>query len=289
MTTPAPRAAVPGIVQPPWQAMFPADVQPVISAIVGGAPFSRACTPLPTNRSAVAFPVLDTAAPGWIAELEAIPDLGASQSAYEVAASKLAGTILLSLESIEDSTYPITAETETILADTFSHQLDADLIGAAGPAPTPNGILSVAAAADGTDLELAAVAGKSAIGTSGGIASHFCVSPHHLGELESARDTLGRALYPDAATTFCGLTTVMSVGATQPFVFDRSRTWLVINRDFTADMSGQTDAAWSHYAMSMRVIGRFALAVPQPLKAVRKLTVAGVAPATVTPAHAAKK
>ena len=44
-----------------------------------------------------------------------------------------------------------------------------------------------------------------------------------------------------------------------------------------ADLSNQTDSAWSHYATSLRIIGRFALAVPQPGKAVRKLTVAGVA------------
>jgi hypothetical protein len=101
--------------------------------------------------------------------------------------------------------------------------LDKDLIGGAGPAPTPTGILSVAAASDGADLELAAVKAKSDIGGAGGQASHICISPHHLGELEAARDTLGRALYPDAATTFAGLTTVIAVNATQPFVMDAAR------------------------------------------------------------------
>jgi HK97 family phage major capsid protein len=269
---------VPGIVQNPWSALFPADVQPIVSAIVGGAPFSRSCTPLPTQRTAVAFPVLDTADPAWLAELEQIPDLGATQSSYEVAVSKLAGTILIAQESIDDATYPVTAETEQILVDTFSHKLDKDLIGAAGPAPVPTGILSVAAASDGADLELAAVKAKADIGGAGGIASHIAMSPYFLGELEAARDTLGRGLYPDAASTFAGLTTVVSVGATQPFVFDRSRCWLVVRRDFVADFSNQTDSAWSHYAVSLRVIGRFALAIPQPNKAVRKLTVAGAAP-----------
>jgi hypothetical protein len=61
-------------------------------------------------------------------------------------------------------------------------------------------------------------------------------------------------------------------------VYDASRCWLVTRRDFVAEFSNQTDSAWSHYAVSLRIIGRFALAVPQPLKAVRKLTVAGVAP-----------
>ena len=47
----------------------------------------------------------------------------------------------------------------------------------------------------------------------------------------------------------------------------------------TAQVNAFSDSAWSHYAQSLRIIGRFALAVPQPSKAVRKLTVAGVAPA----------
>ena len=180
--------------------------------------------------------------------------------------------------------------TEQVLQDTFSHKLDKDLIGAAGPAPMPTGLLSVAAAADGTDIELAAVAAKAAIGTAGGQASHFVVSPHHLGQLEAARDTTGRPLYPDAATTFAGLTTVQAVAATQPFVIDKTRCWLVVRRDFVADTSDQTDSAWSHYAISLRIVGRFALAIPQPSKAARKLTVAGVAPAMAeTPAGRSPK
>ena len=277
MTTP--RAAVPGVIQPPWPGAFGPDFQQnVLSAVVGGAPFSRSLTPLPTQRSSIAFGVLDANDPAWIAELDQIPDLAKNQSSYEVGVSKLAGTILISQESADDSDFPITAQVTQTLQDTFSHKLDMDLVGAAGPAPVPNGILSVAAASDGADLELAAIAAKASIGQAGGTASHICLSPAFIGELEAARDTLGRALYPDAAITFAGLTTVIGVAATQPIVYDRSRTWLVVRRDFVADMSSQTDSAWSHYAISLRVVGRFALAVPQPSKACRKLTVAGAAP-----------
>jgi HK97 family phage major capsid protein len=277
MTTP--RAAVPGVTQPPWPGAFPADFQlRILTTIVGGSPFARSCTPLPTQRTAVAFGILDANDPAWIAELDQIPDLAKGQSAYEVAVSKLAGSILVSQESIDDSDFPITQAVSQALNDTFSHKLDKDLIGGAGPAPTPTGILSVAAASDGTDLELAAVQAKADIGGSGGTATSICMSPHFLGELEGARDTLGRALYPDAATTFAGLATVVSVSATQPFVYDATRCWLVTRKDFTADVTPFTDAAWSHYAQSLRIVGRFALAVPQPSKACRKLTVAGVAP-----------
>ena len=131
-----------------------------------------------------------------------------------------------------------------MLTDTFSSKLDRDLIGAAGPMPIPTGILSVAAVADGADLELAAIAAKASIATAGGQASHIVLNPVHVGGLEAARDDLGRRLYDDPATRFAGLQTVQAVGATQPFVFDRGRVWLVVNRDFTVDISRETDSAW---------------------------------------------
>ena len=136
----------------------------------------------------------------------------------------------------------------------------------------------MATASDGTDLLLAAVKAKADIGTSGGTATHIALSPHFVGQLESVKDTTGAQLYPDAATTFAGLATVDTVAATQPFMFDKSRCWLVLRSDFMAEINEYADAAWSRFAVSLRIVGRFALAIPQPLKATRKLTVAGVAP-----------
>ena len=278
-------AVAPGVSSPAaqaWSAAFPPQFQAkILTTIVGGSPFSRRCTPLPTARSAVAFGILDANDPAWLAELDQIPDLSKSQGVYEVAVSKLAGTLLISQESIDDSTFPLTTSVSQVLEKyTFSHKLDADLIGAAGPAPTPTGILSVATAADGADLYEAAIAGKAAVGQSGGTATCIALSPHFIGEVEAIKDTLGRPVYPDAATTFAGMETVSTVAATEPFVFDPLRCWLVLRNDFLVQATPFTDSAWSHYAQSMRVIGRFALAVPQPLKAVRKLTVAGVTPSS---------
>jgi HK97 family phage major capsid protein len=290
MSTPAPQAAVPGINQPGWPKGFPADFQAkILSTVVGGSPFSRSCTPLPTARTSVAFGILDANDPAWVAELDTIPDLAKNQSTYEVGVSKLAGSILISQESIDDSDFPLTASVTQVIQDTFSHKLDLDLIGAAGPAPVPTGILSVAAAADGSDLYLAAVSGKSAIGQSGGTADSIALSPHFIGEIEAMKTTTGEPLFPDAGTTFAGLQTVASVSASQPFVYDSSRCWLVVRRDFSAQVTPYTDSAWSHYAQSLRIIGRFALAVPQPAKAVRKLTVAGVAPTSGPRQHATSK
>jgi HK97 family phage major capsid protein len=270
MTTPAP----PGVVQPPWPGAFGTDFQRnVLSAIVGGSPFSRSCSPLPTQRTAVAWGVLDTNDPEWGAELDPVPDLSKGQDVYEVGVSRLSGSILISQESIDDADFPVTASVTQAIQDTFSAKLDKDLIGAAGPAPTPTGILAVAAEVSAADWQLAAVAAKAAMATAGGAASHIALSPAVLGQIEAERDDLGRQLYPDAATTFAGLATVVAVNATQPVVYDQSRCWLVVRRDFSAETSRETASAWEHYAVSLRIVGRFALAVPQPSRAARKLKV----------------
>jgi HK97 family phage major capsid protein len=266
----------PGVVQSPWPGAFGTDFQRrILSVIVEGAPFSRSCTPLPTQRTAVAFGILDPNDPAWGGELSEVPDLAKDQSTYEVAVSRLSGSILVSNESIDDSDFPLSTSVSQVLVDTFSNKLDRDLIGAAGPAPVPEGILSVAPEVTGADWQLAAVAAKAQIATAGGAASHITLSPAVLGQIEAERDDLGRQLYPDAATSFAGLVTVPAVGASQPVVYASDRLWLVIRRDFVAESSRETASAWDHFATSLRIVGRFALAVPQPSKAARKLAVSG--------------
>ncbi len=263
----------PGITQPPWASMFPAQVVAIVSAIVGGAPFARSLTPLPTNRASVSFPQLDPDDPAWVAELGEIPLLTPDTSEYEVAVSKLAGSILISVESIEDTDFPVTQQTEQILRDTFSAKLDRDFIGGAGPHPTPTGILAVAAEVTGIDWYDAVIKAKAQIATAGGEASHVAFSPAVIGELEATRDDIGHPLFPDAATQFGGLETVSAVSATQPVVYAADRLWMAIRRDFQADFSRETSEAWNRYATSLRIVGRFALAAPLPSRSVRKLKV----------------
>jgi hypothetical protein len=160
-----------------------------------------------------------------------------------------------------------------VLRDTFSARLDRDFIAGTGPHPTPTGILAAAAEATGADWLAAATKGKAAIGTAGGTPSHIALSPAVIGELENARDEVGRQLYPDAATVFAGLETVSAVAATQPVVYDSSRLWMAIRRDFTADFSDEVSEAWNRFATSLRIVGRFALCAPVPAKSVRKLKV----------------
>lgn len=263
----------PGVIRPPWSTAFPSHVVAIVSAIVGGSPFARSLTPLPTTRSSVSFPQLDPDDPEWLAELGVIPALNADQSEYEVAVSKLAGTILISRESVDDTDFPITQQVEQIISDTFSAKLDRDFIGGSGVAPIPQGILGVAAEVTGADWLAATVKAKAEIATAGGVASHVALSPAVIGELEGTRDEIGHQLYPDAATVFDGLETVSAPAATQPIVYASDRLWLAIRRDFVADFSDQTSEAWNRYATSLRIVGRFALAAPLPSRSVRKLKV----------------
>jgi enamine deaminase RidA (YjgF/YER057c/UK114 family) len=266
--------------------MFPAHVVAIVSAIVGGSPFARSLTPLPTSRSSVSFPQLDPEDPEWISELGLIPQLTGDASEYEVAVSKLAGSILISRESIEDTDFPVTQQTEQVLQDTFSAKLDRDFIGGSGVAPVPRGILGVAGEVTGADWLDAAVKAKAEIATAGGIPSHIALSPGIIGDLEGTRDEIGHQLYPDASTVFAGLETVSAVAATQPVCYDSSRLWLAIRRDFVADFSDQVSEAWNRYATSLRIVGRFALAAPLPSRSVRKLAVTATAASTGARARA---
>jgi HK97 family phage major capsid protein len=273
--------APPGISQATWPNTFPLEVRPVVSAIVGGSPFARSLTPLPTRRTGVVFPLVDdTDEPAWGKELDLVPALDLESGEYDVAVSRLSGSILISQESIDDAEYPLTAQVEQVIEDKFSWKLERDFIGGAGPHPTPLGILNVAAEVEGADLELAAVAAKAEIGTAGGEANSIAMSPALIGTLESARDEIGRSLYPDAGTTFAGLATIRSVHATSAVVYDARRLWIVISRDFSVQFSREVSEAWNRFAQSMRIVGRFALAAPMPAKSVRKLKVSGPAAAS---------
>jgi len=274
-----------GITQAAWPGTFPAEVRPIVSAIIGGAPFARSLTPLPTSRTAAVFPLVeDVTDPAWGGELSEVPVLDLESGEYDAAVSRLSGSILISQESLDDADWPVSQQVEQVLQDTFSAKLDRDFIGGAGPHPVPTGILNVAAEAAGADWLAAAIKAKAEIAARGGTASHFAVSPGTLGAIEDERDEIGRQLYPDAATIFAGLETVSAVAATQPVVYDSSRLWLVISRDFSAEMSAQVSEAWNRFAQSLRIVGRFALAAPMPARSVRKLAV--TASGTRAPARA---
>src|SRR5580704_17058684 len=103
----------PGVTQADWPSTFPLEVRPIISAIVGGAPFARSLTPLPTGRTGVAFPlVTDVDDPAWGKELDEVPAMLLESGEYDAAVSRLSGSILISQESLDDAEWPISAQTE---------------------------------------------------------------------------------------------------------------------------------------------------------------------------------
>lgn len=252
----------------------PDTIARIVSVIVGGAPFSASLTRQPTARASVTFPVVtDTDDPDWVPEMGTIPLLDMDTEAYNVAAHKLAGIVLASLEAVHDEDWPIEKQVEQVMRDTFSAKLDRDLIGGDGENATPRGVLAVAPETAGADLELAAIAAQAQIGQDGGTASHIALNPLILGQIKSARDQIGRPLYPDADTTFAGLSTVTAPAAAQPLVYDAKRAFLIVRKDFTMDMSNDYGPAYERYAVALRLTGRFTVAVPTPNNSIRKLTV----------------
>src|SRR5208282_3902421 len=134
------------ITQATWPSMFPPEVGPIVSMIVGGSPFARSLTPMPTRRTGVSFPLVDEVSePSWGKELDQIPVLDLEGGEYDAAVSRLSGSILISEESISDTDYPLTQSVQQVIEDKFSNKLERDFIVGAGPAPVPTGILSVAA------------------------------------------------------------------------------------------------------------------------------------------------
>ena len=284
-------AVVPGVARTGWASTYPADINArVLAVVTGGAPFAGTCTPLPTNRSTVSFPILDSADPAWSAELDLIPDLAPTQTAYEVAVSRLNGSLLISRESIDDTDFPVTAQTELAIQERFSAKLDRDLVrrGGSGTDPDRHPERGHRQRRHGPAAGRRQGQGRHRHGGRHRD-PHRAVPALRRRQLEAVKDTTGAPALPGRRDHLRGLATVNTVAATQPFVFDKSRCYLVVRRDFMADISDQTDAAWSRYAVSLRIVGRFALAIPQPLKAARKLTVAGVAPVMADEGRSAKK
>lgn len=256
--------------------LVPPDVVArIITTIVGGSPFAASLSRLPTGRTSVAFPVLtDADDPSWVAEMGIIPTLGLDTDAYVVATSKLAGTVLISLEAVDDATFNVSQQTEQILRDTFSAKLDRDLVSGDGQGATPAGVTSIAPEVAGPDLWGAVAAAKGEIANAGGAPSHLALNPTAAAAEEGQRDGLGRPLYPDGLQTFAGLTVVRGLAATVPLVYDSSRCWLIVRRDFQADLSRDYAPAFERYAVALRLVGRFGLAIPTVINSVRKLDVA---------------
>jgi HK97 family phage major capsid protein len=256
--------------------MWPPDVAAIVNLLVGGAPFSNTLTRYPTTRHEVAFPTASPDRPGWTAEGAPLPVIGLHDDADIVATAKLGEIVLLSNESVADTTVNLTAQVGDLLKDSASAELDHGLLYGAGP-PEPRGVVAAAPAVDGADLAAAVTAAIGQIGNAGGNATHLAAKPSVLANARNTRATPGgQLLFPDGIGAAFGLTEVGVPELADALVYDQSRSWLVVRQDFAVELS--RDYAFASDSVAVRVRGRFAVGIPAINKTIRKVTVAGAAP-----------
>jgi hypothetical protein len=267
--------------------LWPPDVvAKIINLLVGGAPFAASLTRYPTSRAEVAFPTAAPDKPAWTSEGQPLPTIGLHDDADIVATAKLGEIVLLSNESVNDSSVNLTALVGDLLADAAGPELDRGLLYGAG-APEPVGVVANAPAVDGTDLAAALTSAIGAIGDSGGTATHIAAKPSVLARQRNVRAApAGQLLFPNGIGAAFGVTEVGVPSLNDCLLYDASRAWCIVRNDFELAMS--MDYAFHLDSAAVRVRGRFAVGIPAINKTIRKLTVGGVAPTGETQ-HAGKR
>ena len=245
-------------------------------------------TKYPTTRAEVVFPTASPDRPAWVAEASTIPTIGLNDDADIVAVKKLAEILKMSNESITDATVNLTAQVADLLSDSSGPELDRGLLY--GSLPTePKGVVPNCTAVDGADLSAAITAAIGAIGDAGGTATHIAAKPSLFAHERNVKATgSGEFLYPLGLGPQFGLTEVPVPGLADCLVYDKTRLYLIARTtDFEIAMS--QDYFFDSDSTAIRVRGRFAVGMPVPLKAARKITVAGVAPTGAAESRKAAK
>ena len=252
---------------------FPADVQArIINLLIDSAPFAASLTRQGTNRSAVAWPTAKPSNAAWLRELEPFPEANMGDDAYVVGVCKLGQVLDLSNESVSDASINLTGELARLLRDGLSRDLDLGLLLGRGAAShEPIGVVGVAQEAGGEDLLTAVTVARGQIGDAGGGADTIAWSATGLAEADADRDSNGQLVYPNGFARTVGLNPVVVPQLATPLVFDKSRCFLVVRNDVAVDVS--RDWHFHMDATSLRVKGRFAAAIPDRNKAIRKLAI----------------
>ena len=267
---------------------FPPDVQRrIINLLIDSAPFAASLTRQPTNRSSVAWPTAKPSNAAWLRELQPFPEANMGDDAYVVGVAKLGQVLDMSNESVGDAEINLTGELGTLLRDGLSRDLDLGLLLGGGP-PEPVGVIGVAAEAAGEDLLEAVTVARGQIGDAGGGADTIAWSATGLAEADASRDINGQLVYPNGFARAVGLTPVVVPQLATALVYEKARTFLVVRNDVAVDVSRD----WHFHldALSLRVKGRFAAAIPDPNKAIRRVAIEGARAATAgTARHTASK
>ena len=261
-----------------WRGVLaPPDVANLISLLIGGSPFARSLTQYPTTRAEVAFPTASPDRPAWVSEAGTIPVIGLNDDADIVAVRKLAELLKMSNESIQDTSVNLTTQVAALLRDSSGPELDRGLLY--GSLPTePRGVIPSVQAVDSADLAGAITTAIGVIGNAGGTATTIAAKPSLFAEQRNVKATgSGEFLYPLGLGAQFGLAEVGVPELADCLVYDASRLYLIARTtDFAVDTS--QDYFFDSDSAAIRVRGRFAVGMPVPLKAARKITVAGVAP-----------
>ena len=270
MTTPVTTGSWQGVLSPP-------DVTNLINMLVGGAPFAASLTRYPTTRAEVAFPTAAPDKPAWTAEAATLPTIGLHDAADIVAIKKLGEVLKLSNESVSDASVNLTQQIAALLRDAAGPELDRGLLYGA-LAAEPTGVVPNVAVVDATDLSTAITNAIGAIGDAGGVADTIVGKPSlfaHQRNVKAAGS--GVFLYPGGVGAAFGLAEVGCSQAADCLVYDSTRLYLLA-RTTDFEVAFSTDYFFDSDSTACRVRGRFAVGMPVPLKAARKITVAGVAP-----------
>jgi hypothetical protein len=264
---------------------FPPDVQAqVINLLVGGAPFAASLTRQPTARSSIAWPTAKPTGYAWLNELDPFPVVDLDDDAYVVAIAKIGGIVDVSNESVTDSSINLTNSLSVVLRDSLSRDLDLGLLNGTGP-PEPVGVLGVAPGATGANLLAQVTAAKGAIGDEGGTPSALAISATALAAEDARTGTTGELIYPGGFAAAVGLTAVVVPQLATALVYDQSRCYLAVRNDAMVEFS--RDWHFDRDATSVRIKARVTAAIPDPQKAIRKLSVTGAAQAERTSRTAA--
>ena len=271
MTTPLP--SPPAVSSGNFQGVLvPPEVQAqILNLLVESAAFAASLTQVRISSGSISFPVAAPTGAAWISELDQIPLMSLNDNAVTVAVAKLAGLLDVSNEMWTDSTFNLTAQFTTLLADSLSLQLDDGLLTGSGP-PEPAGVIAAAPNAGGATLLEAVAAAKGGISDAGGVPTTLAMSGADMAAADTAVDAGGQMIYPGGFGPAVGLVPVTVPGLATPLVYDKSRVYCVVNGELSSvDMS--TDYRFAHDAVTFRVKSRINCAVPAPNKAIRKLTV----------------
>jgi len=130
--------------------MWPPDVAQIVNLLLEGSPFAGSLTRYPTNRHEVAFPTASPDRPAWTAEGAPLPIIGLHDAADIVATAKLGEIVMLSNESVADTSVNLTQQVGMLLADAAGPELDRGLLYGTG-SPEPIGVVANAPAVDGAD------------------------------------------------------------------------------------------------------------------------------------------